>query len=317
MRWSALEVLQGSQKEQWHLLDSFELLIHVIDLNAHQIVYTNRYSKNILGDVAGKTCWQVFPVSQQGPCPFCPREKLLDNDGNPKGPWVWEMQNSLNGRWYELMDKAISWGDGRLVKLQIARDITKRKRGEDVLRQNCKDLAHQLADHAEKLRKARALLVKKDEEHRKMLAQLKQQGIEFDTANIALQVLLEKFGQQENELEERIVSNIKHLIFPYLDNLERHLPEKEYAVYFSLLKENLVKLSSSFTKKLSTELLELTPREIQVADLVKEGRSNKEIATLLNLSTGTVECFRDRMRKKLGIKNKKVNLRSFLISKCK
>jgi len=56
----------------------------------------------------------------------------------------------------------------------------------------------------------------------------------------------------------------------------------------------------------------LTPREIQVADLIRNGRSNKEIAALLFLSVGTVEFYRDRIRNKLDIKNKKTNLRAYL-----
>ena len=147
--------------------------------------------------------------------------------------------------------------------------------------------------------------------------QLKRQAVEFDTANIALQVMLDRFRRHESDLEEKIVCNIKYLIFPYLDVLERHLAGREAASYFDLLKENLLKLSCSFSQKLSSEMVELTPREIQVADLIKDGRTTKEIAVILNLSVSTVECFRDNMRKKLGIKNKKVNLRSFLLSKFK
>ena len=64
-------------------------------------------------------------------------------------------------------------------------------------------------------------------------------------------------------------------------------------------------------------MLQLTPREIQVAELIKEGKTTKEIAAMFNLSNSTVECFRDNIREKLDIKNKKVNLRSFLLSKFK
>jgi DNA-binding NarL/FixJ family response regulator len=309
------EALEGSQKDPWHLLDKFDVLFHIIDLNSYEIVYANKFSKRILGNVTGKICWKAFHAAQEEPCSFCPRMKLFDSNGNPLGiSWRWEMQNTRNGHWYELMDKAVSWADGRQVKLQIAWDITKRKRTEDAFRRGNNELESCVSTCFEKLQKTGALLNRKTKEHRKALSQVEEKASELEAVNAALQVILDKYRKQENELEEKIVSNIKNLIFPYMDILERYLHERRAAVCFGLVKEKLVKLSSSFSKKLSSDLLELTPREIQVADLIKEGRTTKEIADFLHLSSSTVECFRDRLREKLGIKNKKVNLRSFLIS---
>lgn len=309
------EVLRRIHEEQWHLLEYLDVLVHVIDLNSLEIVRANKYSKNILGDVTGKICWQAFHAAQKGPCSFCPRMKLLDNDENPQGTWQWEMQNTRNGCWYEMIDKAFHWVDGRAVKLQIAWDITKRKRAESVLRRSNNELENCVITCIEKLERTGALLDQKAEEHRKALSQMEQQATELGTIDIALKVMLDKYRQQEIEMEEKIVANIKYLIFPHLDILGRYLQEKEATVCLGQLREKLIKLSSPFSKRLSTELLELTPREIQIAGLVKEGRTNKEIAAQLNLSTGTVECFRDRLREKLGIKNTKRNLRSFLLTK--
>ncbi|MEJ2689467.1 MAG: helix-turn-helix transcriptional regulator [Deltaproteobacteria bacterium] len=140
------------------------------------------------------------------------------------------------------------------------------------------------------------------------LLQVEEKALELEAVNVALQVLLEKYRRQQQELEEKIVSNVKNLIFPLMDILERYLHEKQEIVCLGLIKEKLLKLSSSFSKKLSSDLLNLTSREIQVADLIKQGKTTKEIAYFLHLSSSTVECFRDRLREKLGIKNKKVNL---------
>ena len=74
-------------------------------------------------------------MNQSNQCNFCTNDKLLDTDGSPAGIYSWEFQNTVNKRWYSISDKAIKWGDGRIVRLEIATDITKRKRTEEALRE--------------------------------------------------------------------------------------------------------------------------------------------------------------------------------------
>ncbi len=109
------------------VLDSLDAGVYVSDMETYEILFLNNYLKEIYGDVAGKICWQVFQPDQFGPCDFCKKEKLLTADGEPGEIVVWEYQNSITGKWYDVHDRAIRWVDGRIVKLEIAADITARK----------------------------------------------------------------------------------------------------------------------------------------------------------------------------------------------
>ena len=92
------------------------------------------------------------------------------------------------------------------------------------------------------------------------------------------------------------------------------MTEKSQRVYLKTIKTNLSEITSSFTKKLSSQYHGLTPREIQIADFVRQGKSNKEMAYLLKISVPAIDFHRRNLREKLDIKGKKINLRSFLLS---
>jgi len=117
------------------VLDSLESLVYVADFETHEILFLNKYGREKFGDILGKTCWQALQKGQTGPCRFCTNDRLV-SDERPAGQIVWEFQNTLNGRWYECHDQAISWVDGRLVRMEIATDITERKQVEEALEKN-------------------------------------------------------------------------------------------------------------------------------------------------------------------------------------
>tara|TARA_B100000315_G_scaffold260783_2_gene325184 strand:- start:3745 stop:4311 length:567 start_codon:yes stop_codon:yes gene_type:complete len=130
--------------------------------------------------------------------------------------------------------------------------------------------------------------------------------------NTALRVLLKRRDEDKTELEDKVLLNVKELVEPYLEKLRKtELGERQKA-YLSILESNLNDIISPFSNSLSSRYLNLTPTEIQVANLVKLGKTSKEIAKLRSLSSKTVEFHRDNIRKKLGIKKKKANLTSYL-----
>jgi len=145
-------------------------------------------------------------------------------------------------------------------------------------------------------------------------AQLKTQSKNLEEANIALKVLLKQMEEKKNEEREYILSNVKQLVRPYLGRLKRRNLTGEEKTLVSTLEMNLEKITSPLVTRLSSAFLGLTPMEIRVANLVKEGLTNKEIADLLGTSTNTISSHRYKLRGKLGLKNKGINLRSFLLS---
>ena len=130
--------------------------------------------------------------------------------------------------------------------------------------------------------------------------------------NAALKVLLKQREEDRRELEESILHNVRSLIAPYLEKLRKSRLSEDQLTYLTILESHIEGLTSPFTKKLSQQYLGLTPLEIQAANLIKEGKTTKEIAEALCVSENTVSSHRFHIRTKLGVKNKKINLSSYL-----
>jgi DNA-binding CsgD family transcriptional regulator len=126
--------------------------------------------------------------------------------------------------------------------------------------------------------------------------------------------LLQKRDEDRVEIEEKVLLNVKELVLPYLEKLKRSGIDARQKNYADILETNLNGITSPFARSLSSKYLGLTPAELGVANLVKQGRETKAIAELLGLSHKTIESYRKCIRKKLGIINKKANLRTHLLS---
>ena len=136
----------------------------------------------------------------------------------------------------------------------------------------------------------------------------------LEEVNTALRVLLMRREKDKIELEENVLLNVKELVEPYLGKLMNSGLNEHQETYASIMKSNLNDIISPFIHRLSSKYLNFTPSEIQVASLIKQNRRTKDIAELLNLSARTIKFHRENIRKKIGIKNSKANLRTHLIS---
>jgi len=139
-RMAAEDALITQNKTFSEVLNGLDALVYVIDMKTYEIVFINTYGQNIWGDIKGKICWQTIQAGQAGPCDFCTNSKIVRPDGNPAEVVAWEFQNTVNKRWFDCRDRAIYWPDGRIVRMEIATDITKRKEIEEALRESDDEL---------------------------------------------------------------------------------------------------------------------------------------------------------------------------------
>ncbi len=143
---------------------------------------------------------------------------------------------------------------------------------------------------------------------------LREQSEELLESNTALKVLLKQNENEKRIMEEKIISNVNKLILPYIERLKRNRSMSDDLTYLNILEANVKEIVSPFSVRMTSAFICLTPKELQVANLIKEGRENKEVSELLNMSLETVKTHRQNIRKKLNIYSKKVHLRTYLLS---
>jgi PAS domain S-box-containing protein len=144
--------------------------------------------------------------------------------------------------------------------------------------------------------------------------ELKVKTANLEEMNAALRVLLRRMEEDRRELEDKVRLNIQQMIMPYLGKMRVAALTDRQRKHLETLEANLQEILSPFTHNLLVDYPKLTTSELQIANLIRQGRSSKEIADELSLSSRTVETHRRNMRTKLGIKDKKTNLRSYLLT---
>jgi DNA-binding NarL/FixJ family response regulator len=182
------------------------------------------------------------------------------------------------------------------------------------LEQRVKERTAELAGTTERLRAELTERKRVEEALRKREMELEAQSHHLKEVNTALRVLLKQREEDKRDLEENVLSNVKQLVSPHLERLKKSRLDTDQKSLVSTMESNLDNIISPFVSKLSSKFLGLTPMQIRVANLIKEGQTNKEIAELLCLSKNTILFHRFKIRSKLGIKNKKINLRTHLLS---
>jgi PAS domain S-box-containing protein len=156
-------------------------------------------------------------------------------------------------------------------------------------------------------KKSEALLKLQEEEARKLAKNLEE-------ANIALRVVLSRRDEDQKVLEEKIQHNINEIILPFISSLKSSDLEDRGKLYLDLLESNLKSILSPFMRNMSNTYKSLTPKETEIAEMIRGGKNSKDIADMLGTSVATINTHRNNIRKKLNMKKQKTNLRSHLLS---
>jgi PAS domain S-box-containing protein len=153
-----------------------------------------------------------------------------------------------------------------------------------------------------------------DQRVRKLTKDLSDRTSSLEEFNIALKMLMKKRNEDKTQMEEKILLNIKQIALPYLVKLKTTGLDTLQLSLANILEANLVEIISPFAHTLSSKYFHLTPTEIFIANLVKQGKSTKDISDSLDMSAKTVESHRKNIRRKLGLTNRGANLRTHLLS---
>lgn len=186
---------------------------------------------------------------------------------------------------------------GRSAMCVVSRDITERKLAEKKLLEAYDDLEERVKERTRQLAEANEKLTFESE----ML----------ERKNVALKELLNHIEDGKKQLALQIQANIKKITLPILSQIENRISDVDRH-YFNLLRKSLTDIASPFLNKLETQYAQLTPRELEICNLIKNDFSSKQIANSLTKSVQTVLKQRKMIRRKLGISGKKINLAAYL-----
>jgi PAS domain S-box-containing protein len=191
------------------------------------------------------------------------------------------MSKSGETRWVKSSSRAI-YTDGKATGIQgVVTDITEHKRIDEALEQRERELIANSRELAE--------------------------------INTAMRVMLRQLQNDREEFEQKVMTNVSKLIMPHVEKLKKSCLAKRDLACVAAIESQLKDIISPFIRKLSRDF-NLSPKELRIVNFIREGKTSKDIANLLHLSKGTVDIYRNQVRKKLGINGKQNNLKLFLAS---
>jgi PAS domain S-box-containing protein len=221
-------------------------------------------------------------------------------------------------------DGAIKWGqfhvrhlykDDKIIGANVvAHLVTEQKRARDELSRYRRQLEELIQSRTAELARTNALLREEIVRRTEATEKLRISSDSLKEMNTAMRVLLNKRTEDYRRAEEIIRMNLKELIDPYLERLENSGMSRPQRQLVDVIRMNLDEVAGSSMPVLSSKYYMLSPNEVQVVNLIRKGKTTKEMSRLLNVSVRTIEAYRNSIRKKFSLKNKKINLRTYLSS---
>jgi PAS domain S-box-containing protein len=234
----------------------------------------------------------------------------------PDKPMVREVP--IDQKWYQQTIHFVQ--DAQRVRIYGA-DFTVRKQAGEALSKAYAEVEKRVVERTAELVRSNNELDLEIQSRKQVEVALRSKTIELrdkaighEEANVALKVLLKQREADKNELEEKVLLNINQLIFPYLEKLKKRKSDAKVKAYLDILESNLNEIVSPLVRNLGSKFLRLSHTELDVSNLVQQGKTTKEIAAIMNLAQSTIDFHRNNIRAKLGLKNKKIGLRTFLSS---
>ena len=309
-------LLEKQEKSAREWQETFDASLDIIALISPDFKFlkVNRTGYETIGkkpeELIGEKCYEVIH-GLDSPIDGCPCAKTLETKTAGSG------EITQQGRHYIATASPILDKNNELIAfVHTIKDITKRKKAEDALQKAHEVLERRVEERTAELVIANKQLKREIEERRQTEEALKEsesklrkQRSALEQKNIALREIIEQIEIEKRRIKEDMITNVEMIVFPILERLKE---EKATIKSVNLLQHHLEGLTSSFGHRITEKSFNLTPREIEVCNMVKAGLTSKDISNLLNISYQTVEGHRKNVRHKLGIANKDINLNSFL-----
>ena len=210
----------------------------------------------------------------------------------------------------EITSSLTTW-QGQIAILRIFRDITLRRWKEKTLDKAHNELEHRVKERTRELVKIAEELEQKQEELLRHKSELEKVNKELGQTNTALSVLAKKLAKNRQGTKNAIGQTITSKIMPILENLKGAKTLDNLNSGLDILAIHLREITTDLMGDMNI-LASLTPAEMRVATMIKNGLTSQNIARHFNISLNTAKTHRRNIRKKLKIQNLNINLPTYL-----
>ncbi|HFQ80391.1 MAG TPA: response regulator [Desulfobacterales bacterium] len=202
---------------------------------------------------------------------------------------------------------------------QFATALSAKWQAERELRETNTRLEEQVETRTKELALTIEALEKSNQQYRRTAqelqaaeAELRARADDLTASNIALQQMMGREKKIQRQVEDKVLFTVHEMVEPYLKKLRATSLDEAQQSFIKIVEANLQEITAPFMKGLAQRYFRLTPNEIQIVNLIRQGKTTIQIAKALNTSKRNIDFYRDRIRQKMGIKNSRASLKTVL-----